>query len=43
MNRRTNVMAVHVRDEPLPCSAAGKTLKNLLREPFWAAHDRAIG
>jgi long-chain acyl-CoA synthetase len=35
--------SVDVRDEPLPRSAAGKTLKNQLREPYWAGHDRAIG
>ena len=35
--------SVEARDEPLPRSGAGKTLKNGLREPFWAAHDRAIG
>lgn len=35
--------SIDVREEPLPRSPAGKTLKNLLRQPFWAAHDRAIG
>ncbi|MFZ0387834.1 MAG: long-chain-fatty-acid--CoA ligase [Solirubrobacteraceae bacterium] len=34
--------SVDVRTEPLPKSGAGKLLKNRLREPFWADHDRRI-
>lgn len=28
--------------DPLPKSGPGKVLKRVLREPFWAGHDRAI-
>ena len=27
---------------PLPKSAAGKILKHVLREPYWADHDKRI-
>jgi hypothetical protein len=30
------------RTEPLPRSAPGKLLKNRLRDPFWAGHDRRV-
>jgi fatty-acyl-CoA synthase len=29
--------------EELPRNASGKVLKNVLREPFWAGHDRRVG
>jgi long-chain acyl-CoA synthetase len=35
--------SIDVRTEPLPRSAAGKLLKNRLREPFWSGLDRRIG
>jgi acyl-CoA synthetase (AMP-forming)/AMP-acid ligase II len=33
---------VELRREPLPKSGAGKVLKNVLREPFWAGHERRV-
>jgi long-chain acyl-CoA synthetase len=33
---------IDIRTEPLPRSAAGKLLKNVLREPFWAGRDRSV-
>jgi long-chain acyl-CoA synthetase len=33
---------VELREEPLPKSGAGKVLKHLLREPFWAGHERRV-
>jgi long-chain acyl-CoA synthetase len=30
---------IELREEPLPKSGAGKVLKHLLREPFWAGHE----
>jgi long-chain acyl-CoA synthetase len=33
---------IELRHEPLPKSAAGKVLKNELREPFWAGHERRV-
>jgi long-chain acyl-CoA synthetase len=33
---------ITLRDEPLPRSGAGKILKHLLREPFWAGHKRRV-
>jgi long-chain acyl-CoA synthetase len=35
--------AIELREEPLPKSGAGKVLKHLLREPFWAGHERRVG
>jgi long-chain acyl-CoA synthetase len=34
--------SIEVRDAPLPKSAAGKLLKNVIREPFWEGHDRRV-
>jgi long-chain acyl-CoA synthetase len=34
--------AIELREEPLPKSGAGKILKHLLREPFWAGHERRV-
>lgn len=34
--------SIEVRDAPLPKSAAGKLLKNVMREPFWEGHDRRV-
>jgi long-chain acyl-CoA synthetase len=31
-----------LRTEPLPRSAPGKLLKNQLRDPYWAGHDRRV-
>ncbi len=33
---------IEMRTEPLPKSGAGKVLKNVLREPFWAGHERRV-
>ena len=33
---------IELRHEPLPKSGAGKVLKNVLREPFWAGHERRV-
>jgi len=33
---------IDVRSDPLPKSGAGKILKRVLREPFWAGHERRI-
>jgi long-chain acyl-CoA synthetase len=33
---------IDVRTEPLPRSAPGKLLKNQLRDPFWAGHERRV-
>ncbi len=33
---------IELRHEPLPKSGAGKVLKNELREPFWAGHERRV-
>jgi acyl-CoA synthetase (AMP-forming)/AMP-acid ligase II len=33
---------VDIRTEPLPKSAAGKVLKRVLREPYWAGRDRRV-
>ena len=33
---------IDIRTEPLPRSAAGKLLKNSLRDPFWVGHERRI-
>jgi long-chain acyl-CoA synthetase len=33
---------VELRYEPLPKSGAGKVLKNVLREPFWAGQERRV-
>jgi long-chain acyl-CoA synthetase len=35
--------SLDLRDEPLPTSGAGKVLKNVLREPYWAGETRRIG
>jgi long-chain acyl-CoA synthetase len=35
--------AIELREEPLPKSGAGKVLKHVLREPFWAGHERRVG
>jgi long-chain acyl-CoA synthetase len=35
--------AIDVVDGPLPKSGAGKLLKNRLREPYWAGHERRVG
>jgi len=32
-----------LRREPLPKSGAGKVLKNILREPYWAEQARRVG
>ena len=34
--------SVELREEPLPKSGAGKLLKTVLREPFWAGLDRRV-
>jgi long-chain acyl-CoA synthetase len=34
--------SVDVRDTSLPLSGAGKVLKTLLREPFWAGRDKRV-
>ncbi len=34
---------IELRHEPLPKSGAGKVLKNVLREPFWAGQERRVG
>jgi hypothetical protein len=34
------LVAIELRDEPRPESSAGKVLKNVLRERFWAGHGR---
>ena len=34
--------SIEISDEPLPRSAAGKLLKNPLREPFWAGSERRV-
>jgi long-chain acyl-CoA synthetase len=33
---------IDIRTEPLPRSAPGKLLKNELRDPFWAGHERRV-
>ena len=33
---------IEFQTEPLPKSAAGKLLKNTLREPFWAGLERRV-
>jgi fatty-acyl-CoA synthase len=33
---------LEIRTEPLPRSAPGKLLKNRLRDPFWAGHERRV-
>jgi acyl-CoA synthetase (AMP-forming)/AMP-acid ligase II len=33
---------VELRTEPLPKSAVGKLQRKLLREPYWAGHDRRV-
>ena len=33
---------IELRDEPLPKSGAGKLLKNVLREPYWAGQERRV-
>jgi long-chain acyl-CoA synthetase len=35
--------SIEIRTEPLPKSGAGKLLKNQLRDPHWAGHDRRVG
>jgi long-chain acyl-CoA synthetase len=35
--------SIDIQLEPLPKSGAGKVLKNLLREPYWAALERQVG
>jgi long-chain acyl-CoA synthetase len=34
--------SLDLRSEPLPKSGAGKVLKSVLREPYWAGRDRRI-
>jgi long-chain acyl-CoA synthetase len=34
--------SIEVREEPLPKSGAGKLLKHVLREPYWAGQDRRV-
>ncbi|GGC54149.1 putative long-chain-fatty-acid CoA ligase [Chelatococcus reniformis] len=34
--------SVDVTDQPVPLSAAGKILKNVLREPYWRGHDKHV-
>jgi long-chain acyl-CoA synthetase len=34
--------SIDVRREPLPKSGAGKLLKHVLREPYWAGHVRRV-
>jgi long-chain acyl-CoA synthetase len=34
--------SIDLRNDPLPLSGAGKTLKRQLREPFWADADRRV-
>jgi long-chain acyl-CoA synthetase len=34
--------SIDVRREPLPKSGAGKLLKHVLREPYWAGHERRV-
>ena len=34
--------SIELREEPLPKSGAGKLLKTVLREPFWAGLDRRV-
>lgn len=34
--------SIELRTEPLPRSGAGKLLKQTLREPFWAGHNRRV-
>jgi long-chain acyl-CoA synthetase len=34
--------SVDFTNEPLPRNASGKLLKRVIREPYWAAHDRRI-
>ncbi|WP_331722881.1 long-chain-fatty-acid--CoA ligase [Nocardia sp. NBC_00511] len=34
--------SVRFHDEPLPTSAAGKLLKSVLREPYWASHTERV-
>jgi long-chain acyl-CoA synthetase len=33
---------IELREEPLPKSGAGKVLKHVLREPFWAGYERRV-
>jgi long-chain acyl-CoA synthetase len=35
--------SIELRHEPLPMSGAGKTLKRLLREPYWTGSSRRVG
>jgi long-chain acyl-CoA synthetase len=34
--------SVEIRDTPLPLSGAGKVLKTVLREPFWAGREKRV-
>lgn len=34
--------SIEVREAPLPKSAAGKLLKNIMREPYWDGHERRV-
>ena len=34
--------SVDFREDPLPLSGAGKTLKRELREPYWQGFDKAV-
>lgn len=34
--------SIDIRTEPLPKSGAGKLLKRVLREPYWAGHERQV-
>jgi len=34
--------SVHIQDQMLPLSGAGKVLKRELRKPFWEGQSRAV-
>jgi acyl-CoA synthetase (AMP-forming)/AMP-acid ligase II len=35
--------AVEFTTDPLPKSVVGKLQRRVLREPYWAGHDRRVG
>lgn len=34
--------SIEIQTDPLPKSGAGKLLKNVLRDPFWATQERSV-
>ena len=43
LDRRLQVpRSIEFRAEPLPVTPVGKVRKNVLRDPYWAGHERKI-